>query len=52
MDRLVKEEGAEGIILACTEIPPLVKGADTYVPTFDSTRLRSAAAVRYSLGDQ
>ena len=52
MDRLVKEEGAEGIILGCTEIPLLVKGADTYVPTFGTTRLHSAAAVRYSLGDQ
>jgi aspartate racemase len=52
MNRLVKEEGAEGIILGCTEIPLLVKDADTTVPTFDTTRLHSAAAVRYSLGDQ
>jgi aspartate racemase len=52
MARLAKEEGAEGIILGCTEIPLLVKDADTTVPTFDTTRLHSAAAVRYSLGDQ
>jgi len=52
IDRLVKEEGAEGAILGCTEIPLLMKDADTHVPTFDTTQLHSAAAVRYSLGEE
>jgi len=52
IDRLVKEEGAEGVILGCTEIPLLMKGADTYVPVFDTTELHSAAAMWYSLGEE
>jgi len=52
MDRLVKEEGAEGVILGCTEIPLLMKDADTYVPYFDTTEIHSAAAMWYSLGEK
>ena len=52
IDRLVKEEGAEGVILGCTEIPLLMKDADTYVPTFDTTQLHSAAAALYSLSEK
>ena len=52
IDRLVKEEGAEGVILGCTEIPLLMKDADTYVPTFDTTEIHSAAAMWYSLGEK
>ena len=51
VDRLVKEEGAEGVILGCTEIPLLMRDADISVPTFNTTRLHSAAAVGYSLED-
>ena len=52
IDRLVQEEGAEGVILGCTEIPLLMKGADTYVPTFDTTELHSAAAMWYLMGEE
>jgi len=51
IERLVKEEGAQGVILGCTEIPLLVKQKDVSVPAFDTTRIHSAAAVRYSLGE-
>ena len=47
--RLVEEEGAEGVILGCTEIPLLVKQEDVSVPVFDTTAIHSEAAVRYSL---
>jgi aspartate racemase len=42
-------EGAEGIILGCTEIPLLIKPEDVTVPTFDTTRIHSKAAVEFSL---
>ena len=46
--RLVKE-GAEGIILGCTEIGLLVKQADSPVPLFDTTEIHAQAAVKYAL---
>jgi len=49
--RLVKEEGAEGVILGCTEIPLLIKQADVNIPVFDTTAIHVEAAVNYSLGD-
>lgn len=41
----LSNQGAEGIILGCTEIPLLVKQEDTLVPLFDSTLLHAKAAV-------
>jgi len=49
IERLVKEEGAEGVILGCTEIPLLVKQKDVSVPVFDTTAIHAEAAVKYSL---
>ena len=51
IDRLVKEEGVEGIILGCTEIPLLIKQKDVSVPVFDTTAIHAEAAVRYALRD-
>lgn len=48
MSRLV-EQGAEGIILGCTEITLLVNQADSSVPLFDTTRLHALAAVDFAL---
>ncbi len=49
IDRLHKEEGAEGVILGCTEIPLLIKQEDVSIPVFDTTAIHSEAAVEYSL---
>jgi aspartate racemase len=46
--RLV-EQGAEGVILGCTEIGLLVKQADSPVALFDTTEIHAKAAVRYAL---
>jgi len=43
------EEGAEGVILGCTEIGLLVKQADSPVPLFDTTRIHAEAAVDFAL---
>ena len=50
IDRLEKEEGVQGIILGCTEIPLLIKQEDLNVPVFDTTAIHSEAAVKRSLG--
>lgn len=42
-------QGAEGVILGCTEIPMLVKQEDTLVPVFDTTMLHATAAVDFAL---
>jgi aspartate racemase len=45
------EQGAEGIILGCTEIGLLVKPSDSTLPLFDTTLLHAQAAVQYALID-
>jgi aspartate racemase len=42
-------QGAEGIILGCTELPLLLKPDDCAVPMFDTTALHTAAAVDFAL---
>lgn len=48
MDELVAQ-GAEGVILGCTEIGLLVQQADTNIPLFDTTKAHAQAAVDYAL---
>jgi aspartate racemase len=43
------ENGAEGIILGCTEIPLLIKQEDVKVPVFDTTEIHAKAAVEFAL---
>ncbi len=49
MDRL-RDAGAQGVILGCTELSMLITQADTQLPVFDTTILHAAAAVRWALG--
>ncbi len=42
-------EGAEGVILGCTEIPLLVHQEDVDVPVFDTMTIHARAAVKYAL---
>jgi aspartate racemase len=43
------ENGAEGIILGCTEIPLLVKQDQVRVPVFDTALIHSNAAIAFAL---
>jgi len=43
------EQGAEGVILGCTEIGLLVQQEDCLVPLFDTARIHAEAAVAYAL---
>ncbi len=45
------EQGAEGIILGCTELPLLIRPDDINVTLFDTTRLHAAAAVDMAMSD-
>jgi len=45
----LKANGAEGIILGCTEIPLLIKQEDIDIPVFDTTIIHAKAAVKYAL---
>ena len=42
------ENGAEGVILGCTEIPLLIKQEDVAVPVFDTTTIHATAAFKFS----
>ena len=44
------KQGAEGVILGCTEIGLLVSQADSVIPIFDTTAIHAAAAVEFLLG--
>lgn len=51
-ERLVKETGAQGVILGCTEIPLLIGQKDISVPVFDTTAIHVEAAVKYAIGER
>ena len=48
IENLVRD-GAEGIILGCTEIGLLIHHGDCKTPLFDTTRIHALAAVEYAL---
>jgi aspartate racemase len=48
IDGLIRQ-GAEGIILGCTEIPLIIKQDDVRVKVFDTVIIHAAAAVEFAL---
>jgi aspartate racemase len=50
--RNLTAQGAEGIILGCTEIPLLVREGDVAVPLFDTLTIHAEAALAYALQRQ
>ena len=46
----MKEKGAEGVILGCTEIGMLIKDEDSALPTYDTTIIHATAAADLALG--
>jgi aspartate racemase len=45
--RKLMAQGAEGVILGCTEIPLLIQQGDLEIPGFDTTKIHSDAAVAF-----
>ena len=50
IDKL-KDNGAEAIAMACTEIPLLLKDGDASIPLYDTTYLHAMSAVKVALGE-
>ena len=50
IDKLARQ-GAEGVILGCTEIGMLVKQSDLDLKVFDTTAIHAARAVEYAIQD-
>jgi aspartate racemase len=47
--RTLQENGAEAVILGCTEIGLLVDPTDTNVPLLDTTKIHAEAAVKFAV---
>ncbi len=47
----MQQQGAEGVILGCTEIGLLVGPEDSPLPLFDTTRIHAEAAVEFALNE-
>ncbi len=45
----MSEQGAEGVIFGCTEIPLILKPEDCRIPSFDTTLIHAQAAVDFAL---
>jgi aspartate racemase len=45
IDRIVKSENIEGVILGCTELPLLIKAEDIRVQYIDTTQIHIAGIV-------
>jgi aspartate racemase len=48
IEKLAKE-GAEGVILGCTEIPLLIKEGDTSIPVYDTTKIHSDVLIKEAI---
>jgi len=49
--RGLEERGAEGVLLACTEIPLIVEPGDTELPLLDTLRIHADEALRRAVGE-
>ena len=45
----LEQQGAEGVILGCTEIPLLISNSDVNIPVFDTTAIHAEKAVEWAL---
>lgn len=48
----LENQGAEGVILGCTEIPLLISNADVDIPTFDTTTIHAEKAVEWAINNK
>ena len=46
----LRAEGADGVILGCTEITLLIGQSDTNLPAFDTTAIHAEAGVEFLAG--
>lgn len=48
----LREDGAQGVILGCTEIGLLIQQADTSLPVFDTTQIHAERAAIYAMEEE
>ena len=46
----LQQQGAQGVILGCTEIPLIIQQSDVSIPVFDTTLIHATAAIAFALG--
>lgn len=46
----MKQNGAEAVVLACTDLPILLKQDDVDIPVFDTVEILAEATVQYAIG--
>ena len=46
------EQGCDAVVMACTEIPLILRADDVEIPLLDSTRLLAIAALKEALGPE
>lgn len=44
----MRKDGAQGVVLGCTELPNIIRQEDVTIPVFDTTRIHAEAAVAYA----
>lgn len=47
----MQQNGAEGIVLGCTEFPLMFRAGELELPTFNTTEIHAEAAVKFILSD-
>ena len=47
----LRRQGAQGVVLGCTEIPLLVRQEDTDLPLFNTTALHAHYALEYAFAE-
>ncbi len=52
IESIKQKEGIEGLVLACTEIPLLIKQKHTNLKVFDTTEIHALSAVEFALSDK
>jgi len=48
----LEQNGAEGVILGCTEIPLLISDSDVDIPVFDTTTIHAEKSVEWALSEK
>ncbi|WP_240315534.1 aspartate/glutamate racemase family protein [Aquimarina longa] len=49
IEKIKEEQGVEGVILGCTELPMLIKEEDVSITTFDTGRIHAYKAIETSI---
>ena len=47
----LKNSGAEGVILGCTELPLLISEKDASIPVFDTTKIHAEKAMAWAINN-